>query len=221
MPAELLLKDFFKLCRQEFKALVDHYGFSYLEGLAETHKGRQVIIPYQSDKMSYPFFAVGRYEKQDFAIEILCGDTDFLVQLALIYQRTYRLSLYDVLSVIQPYKLSKYELPALEAQDFLADIKNVEKLFKAYRKALFENIEQIIAPPEGLLEKALLIKEKRLKEEVSMHYRQGMDEASEKAKAAFQEGDFRKVIMLFRPYKDDLIEEDFKLLSLAVYKLEE
>ena len=221
-----LLAYFFKDCKKQFHFLKHDHGFSSLAGMVEyDDRYRAIISPhYDLGVIEYPFHATVRYEREDLFFEILYGDYNYALECYITYQRRYRFLLTDLVQVLSPVSgRAPITFDRHENEHHCApQVHHIRPLLQTIRDILEAYAEELlISPSDAFIEKALDFHARRTEERVRERYARAKDLACEKAARAFQEQDFKRTIMLYRPYKDDLGPRDIRMLSLAISYLDQ
>jgi len=224
MSAQDLLLCFFESCQENFHYLHHDHHFQPITGLVERIDQRQLITPYHATKaVDYPFFATCRYEHKDLCFEVNYGDYNFGLTIHIIYQRAYRFALQDVIqslgkpknaAPIQLYDANHHIFKAPRPTHITSYLQTISRTVKAYYDDLTslsgDDITQLLDMQSQALTKA--IEQKRIIEK---------DQACLKAFQAFQDRDYKRAIMYYRPYKDLLDTQHSRMFSLAILSLEE
>jgi hypothetical protein len=79
----------------------------------------------------------------------------------------------------------------------------------------------LLKPPQDFITLALDQQAVQQAKAIAQQYRRNKQRACEKAAQAFTDQDYRKAIMLYRPYKDDLEPHDHRIFSLAIMQLDQ
>ena len=226
MSIHRLLAYFFQDCKKQFRFIKKDHGFSSLAGMLSYEQGRHIITPHYDPKaVEYPFHSTVRYERKDTFIEIVYGDYNFSLECYITYQRRYRFLLSDLIQSL-PDDKKIASAPICFDQDDQHDVapqiqhigsllQTIHDTLKAYAHVLF------IEPTEDFLERALLLQAKKVKARIQAQYEREKESACEKAAQAFHQQDFKRVIMLFRPYKNDLAPRETDMFSLAISSLDQ
>jgi hypothetical protein len=214
-----LLAYFFKNCKKQFRFLKSEYAFSSLAGMAHYERGRYIIEP---DKdllqIEYPFHAIVRYERDDVAFEIMYGDYHYALECFITYGGRYRFALNDLVEIIPekqgnaPILFSRYQNvhSAPQVHHIRAYLETAHKQLSCYGDYLLKGISQ------DFLESAL--EKQRDKTEILVRYcyMKQKENACQKAAETFKEQDYKRAIMLYRPYKKDLSSIELRMLTLAI-----
>lgn len=221
MDTKALLSCFFERVPKAFGFLEKDYKFHAVEGFSSFKKGRVVITPPPPDlgTITFPFYATLRYESPDHTIEILYGDFDLSLQCFISYAHRYRFSL-DELEHFFSLEHGSTSAP-LDLNVLFTTPHHLEKALNALAQKLRDHIDHFLAPPEGFLEHALRHQQESLEQVVEHTHRNEMQQACRDAAKAFQDGKYKQAIMLYRPYKDHLLPDDFRIFSLALMQLDE
>lgn len=221
MDTKELLASFFEHTPQALAFLEKEHDFQPVHGLARYDKGRVVISPPPAnlDAVHFPFFATFRYENADHLIELVYGDVDLSLDCFITYNHTYRFSLSDLERF---FSLTRHEgKNGLALSGLFTAPAHIEKAINGTAQTLHSNIRRFLKPPEGFLDHALRYQKEILNQNIYQTYQHEMHQACREAALAFQDGNYKRTIMLYRPYRDHLSPEDFRIFSLALMRLED
>lgn len=208
-----LLTCFFTECERQLRFLEQEHGFYYLSGLTRYHNGRQIIMPYQGQDYTPPFFATTRYELGDLALEVTYSDETYRLEVQVFYNRIQRLQLHEILKAAK-------KMVWLRDQDFIASSpRALKKCIERIQAVLHKHGDLVLTPSDRLLEKAQAIRDTLLEQNIREQYKKDMHQASTLAARAFLQKEFPRVIELLSPYERDLGAADLKKLDQARKKI--
>jgi len=214
---------FFDVCQRDFTFLEAEYGFVPLCGLSEYYRGRQIITTnYDLTSTGYPFFATARYELDDFFIELSYGDYNFTIDCHVTYKKRYRFRLKDIVKLLKaapdaaPIQFSNDDDPDIAPQDH-----HVLSLLQTYRQFFMGYLNDLMTLPDSVLLELLDTQDRMLEKRLREKHAREKSYACQKAEAAFLECDYKKTIMLYRPYKDGLEPHEYRIFSLAILYLDQ
>lgn len=219
MNSHRLLAYFFKNCKKQFRFLKNDHGFSSLAGMADYERGRYIIHPYNEMKqIDYPYCALVRYERNDIAFEVIYGDYNFSIESFVTYGRRYRFALGDIVASL-PDK--RAHAPIVFTQDddvpcapqihhLRAYLQTTQEQLSCYADYLFDSVT------DSFLDQAFKAQQYRIEAAVRQRYIKQKENACKRAAEAFREQDYKRAIMLYRPYKKDLNSVELRILSLAI-----
>ncbi len=209
LPIQKLLSCFFIECEKQFRFLEDQHGFYYYSGLIESLNGHQVIRPYSGQEIDEIFWATTRYEKDDTSFEISFGGTDLKLEMHLCYNRINRLALEEFLQAI---KIKKKEYVS---GTWLCAKSDIEKVIADIAQSVKQNLENLLEPKQRVIDKAIIIHAKRLRQKIMDDHKRNVKEASLRAAKAFCDKDYRLVIEILMPYKKYIRRSDKKKLKIS------
>ncbi len=214
---------FFETCQREFAFLTSEHGFESLSGLTEYYRGRHIIIPdYDIQSVGYPFYACARYEHEAMFIELSYGDYNFTLDCHVTFQRRYRFHLADIIKFIHPSPVDAPISVKHYAQTSSArQAHHISSLLATHKQMLQAYINNLLTLPDDVVARALDEQHIKLQQQVREHHANNKRHACKKAEAAFQQCDYKRAIMLYRPYKDDLGPHDHRIFSLAILYLDQ
>jgi hypothetical protein len=222
MNTRRLLSCFFQGCKKHFDFLKNEYGFISLAGVSAYEKGRCIISDFcaQTDT-EYPFNVTVRYESDDIFFEILYGDYNYALEFYITYRRRHRFELHDlvqVLNITQDNAPITFHSPsdhhgAPQTHHINSFLQTAHDILNAYADELLHD------PDDDFLERAQIFKDKKLQERVRLQYEREKEAACLRAAEAFKEQDYKRAIMLYRPYKADLNPRELNMFSLAISAL--
>lgn len=204
-----LLQCFFGECEQHFRFLEQSCGFNYISGLAEYRDNYKVIKPYHSQKVDAGFMALTRYEKGQCAIEILFGEEHFFLEGYIYFNRVQRFELSEILAA------AKKNDRNIAGEWGLTEKTMITNTVKRISTALKDNIELYTRTDEKLLNRATIIRNKRIEQSVRKHFDTQIEEACSHAAKAFVDKDYGQVVNLLQPLAFYLNAGDLKKLRIA------
>lgn len=205
---QFLLKSFFHQAKDKF------YHFSQncdvLQGLTDYHKGRLLITPYvDGQSIEYPYFAITRFETEQFSFDISYGDYDLSLEFHITFKGGQRYSLQDIASYFD-HPIAKQDIYQGHTEGAIISILNkIARFMTLY-------FDQINNPSECFLIALQTIQQKRLQEKWTAQYDDRKKNAYTKAVQAIQIQDYKRALILMRPYKRDLAPEEQRMFFLAL-----
>lgn len=204
-----LVTCFFEECERTFRFLELEHGFVYLSGLVSHHNGREIITPYQNQKIDDIFQLTTRYERDNIVIEIKYGDDDFSVEPYLYYNFIQRLGWDDVLRVTKKRNnQDSVRRNVLRVHDIKSTIENMSALMK-------ENAASLVSPTNAIIRKAAALREKHIEETLRSRAKDQVKQATKTAAKAYRTKDYKLVIEVLTPYEFTLKRSDLKKLNQA------
>lgn len=189
-------------------------------------QGRHIISPhYDPAIIQYPFHSTVRYERDDIFVEIIYGDYNFSLECYVTYKRRHRFLLSDLVqSLPDDEKVASapiyFDRP--DQHDVAPQVQHIQSLLQTIHDTLFAYKNVFLAQPtDAFLERALVFQDTKIEERVRAQYEREKGAACEKAAQAFHNRDFKRAIMLYRPYKNDLALQETNMFSLAISSLDQ
>lgn len=225
IPPRSLTPIFFTQIAQHFVFLKEQHGFMPVYGFA-TRRNERVFItrpPEHLSAISEPFEATYRYETPTRDLKFTFDSQTMLLNCFVTYDQIYRMTLCDLHHAITPsrdvnYQESTLQIPIETEDDIINGV-------KALRDILEADLATYLNPPEDLME---TVKEDKTciltnleEERIENLYATPLEKARLKACEAFENGDYKRTIMFFRPHQDVLCEDDKMILALAFERLQE
>ncbi len=208
-----LLGCFFHECERDFRFLEQKYRFGYLSGLVEYRRNVKIIKPFQNIEslanIADNFQAITRYEHKDIAIEIGFFKNKLSIEGHVYFDPVQRFSLSEVLTA------AKKHCGAIGGDEGLIREELIAQSLKSMAKSLQKHIDYFIEPSEKLIERAHMIRSKRIEQAVRQHFTTMLEDNSKEAARAFTNKDYQKVLTLLQPYEPYLGNADIKKLLLA------
>jgi hypothetical protein len=208
-----LLSCFFSECESRFRFLEVEHGFRYVSGLTSYHNGRQVLRPYRGQETPNPFWATTRYEKGNYALEIVYGDSDYSIESYAYINMVNRLHIDELLKAGR-----KSELLSGNARNVSENI-SLEKALESLSDMYKNNPACIIDPEQHLIERAITMRGRLLEETIMRHYRDTIEVVSAQGARAYTQKDYERVVELLSPYEQYLTPSDLKKLARAKKKI--
>lgn len=220
MDTKELLTGFFEQTPASFGFLQEHHNFDVVSGMARYERGRMIITPAPKDlgSVKFPFYATFRYETARRMIEINYGDIDFSLDCHITYDQKYRFSYEDLTHF---FSLKDNGSPAAKASQLFTNETDIRQAIRKTGLTIEKNLERLLNPPTKFLEQALQYQREVLNRNIYQTYKQDMQAACSEASQSFREGNYKRTIMLYRPYRDHLSPEDFRIFSLALMRLDD
>lgn len=223
MAVNQALACFLETCDQNFTPMAHQYDLFTLIGLAEYMRGRHIITPISDvHSVAYPFHATARYEAEDFCVEFNYGDYNFTLECYVTFKNRYRFLLDDIIPFMpKNAKGAPIRLPDIQHSDAAPQAHHVQSLMRTYSQVLDVYLPDLMTLSDCVLGQALDAQYKRLQKRVREDFTRNKERACAKAKVAFQDCDYKKTIMLYRPYKDELEPHEYRIFSLAILYLDQ
>jgi hypothetical protein len=215
--AQDLLSCFFNECERHFRFLEQRYHFGYLSGMVEYQRNIKIIKPFRSTN-SIPsdvldFQAVTRYERDEVAVEIGFSKSQLAIEGHVYFDPVLRFELSEILTAAKKHDDGIGGDIGLIQEDM------VEDTVSAMATALRQNIQYFVEPSEKLIDRAQVIRNKRIEQAVRQHFAVLLEDTSKEAARAFTNRDYKKVMTLLQPYEPYLGNADLKKLILSRKRL--
>lgn len=216
-----LFKTFLGSVPETFSFLTQNHGFTLIHGFARYQKGRVIIVPAPEklDQVTPDLLALCRFESDAHIIEIAYCETDYRVHVSVIYNRTYRFDLNDLKYLLLPSKAVQMSAHKLDTPQTSPTelIKTIDKL----RQLIQSDIDLYLNPPDDFLKEALSHKSAMMGKRLNGNQKTEQEVACRQALEAFEQGDYKRAIALYRPFKSQLSKEDLRIFSIALMRLDE
>ncbi len=207
-PARDLLDCFFASCESAFRFLEAAHGFARFGGLVSFQKGRKIIMPARGYGGGV-FHALTRYEKGSQAVEIFYAGDRFTLEGHLYFDFVDKLDFTDILQAARKNDSASGTASWLTRKNALKDkIGAMGACFEKH-KTLF------LDPDRALIQRAFLIRAKRLEDAVRAQYKRDLEDASLRAARAFSDKDYRRVVAILTPHERNLGGAERKKLERA------
>ena len=211
--AQDLLSCFFSECERHFRFLEQKHNFGYLSGLVEYQRNYKIIKPFQ-DKVALPnaredFTAITRYERDEMAIEIGFSKIQLSIEGHVYFDPVQRFEFSEVLTAAKKHAQGIGGDIGLTHEDMIASaLEDMAKDMKTH-------IKYFVKPQNKLIERAQVIRSKRIEHAVREHFKTLLEDTSRDAARAFMNKDYKKVMTLLQPFEPYLPNADMKKLILA------
>ena len=210
LQTQELISCFFNNCESKLSFLKEHHDFQPISGLVKYKHGRKLIRPYRNGTIPENFWALSRFEKQDIAIEISYHREEYILESHIYFGFVNRYNLSDLTHA------AKKADERLDTQYGIGNESDLIEKIHTLGRAIHAHSSIITSHNEKLLKRANTIRNKRIESLVRERYNRDKKQATEKAAKAFMEKDYKKVIELYHPYREDLKAIDLKKYKRAV-----
>lgn len=212
---------FFQEIDSVFSFLELKLNFKKVSGLARYHNGRVSIKPdpIAPSDVTDDCDLIVRYESEACVFEILYNNRDFKIDCYVIYQHIHRFALTDLM-YLSPKTRSLCGVE-LTLRSSIVSREDIGKSARAIRDIITGDLSFFLKNAASVLNQAYEQKESTLKRKIQSTLAEGLGAARKRAHQSMHEGNYKNVIMMLRPYKDNLSPEDTSILSLALAKLDE
>lgn len=213
LPPESLLTCFFSESEARFRFLEDTYEYTAIGGMVRYKNNLRVIAPYKPEYRSQPFWALMRYEGEAGAFEILYGDRDYTLELFFCPSPANRICLGEWISAANRHAQEP------DRSSWLREQAALETALRGGAAFLRKSMDCFVNPQPGTLERALVIRSRRIEQAVRAQYEKDMAQASKMAARAYFRKDYKDVVRFLRPYEKYLSSADMRKYVTARSKL--
>jgi len=214
----LLLSYFLTECEEELRFLETDYGFGYFSGMLEYAKGRQILKPCTTQisaeqSLDHALEIATIYDNGQTALEVTYKPSQSRLNIYVCYGRIHRLPLSDMISAAHREYISKTE------HIFACDAVSLKRVLHENAASIRTYHTVITQPDEGLIERALKIRDKLLEQQIRAQFHADMEQAQIMAARAFVQKDYVRVIKLLTPYEHYLNAVSLRKMTQARQKL--
>ncbi len=205
-----LLTCFFEDCENQFRFLQDDYEYIQFSGLVTYRHNHKIIIPFHSStNVSHPYVACARYELKDWAFEIVFDEDQMKINQYFYHKGIHKFSKDDLLKTAK-------KTCAFKALDKpVANKQSISDMFMEFADFLKRYKNWVLLPDDKFIERAIVMKEKLMEQQLREKLDKDMKDISEMAARAYMQKNYKKVIELLMPYKQILTGADQKKLVQA------
>ena len=217
MCVNILINQFFGDCHQSLQPLINRYNCASIKGLYQHKNHRLIIKPYSDEQTAnYPFYALFRLEfaHAPITLDIHYGDYNYSIETFLAYDYYHRFSLETCLKAL---KLNHKDIQRPQH----STAHSIHDTVKHIADTLHANNILLSSLSNRDLKTIQAEQDKTIKHIIRKRYTTQMQTACERAIKAYQKDDYKRAIILFRPYLQDLDPRYKDIYSLAIEKLGE
>jgi hypothetical protein len=212
-----LAKEFINKCMSSFDFLTNNYGFECETGLLDfsSPKGELKKIP---DELSHAFLCIVRFKKDPLKIELSYGDREFLIEGRIWYNLRNEDDKYGLWEILNAANIDYDDISGkmwVSSSDFLS--RTIDSMANSFKM----NTDLFVKMNPQIIEKALILRDERLKNDIRTQRLQGLERARNIANEKFKARKYKETIETLMQFCDMLSAADKAKIKLAEKKLEQ
>ena len=207
-----LLSSFFKYGHAHFAFIHGMGGFNCIGGLAQHQNGRKIIRSYNPHTVLSndlrDIWAVIRFERDDFSLEIGFGDMDTRLSVYISHDPVLRIALDDLLDAYDvPCDMSVYQW--IKSEGIMArSLGHIGKIVQNNKRFVFKDAPDVV---QDIQYKTA----QKVRVAIEAQHKQTLSSLGRLGHQAFADNDYRRVIRLLRPHKKYLDPQMLSVLQQA------
>lgn len=207
-PIPELLNTFHLECERAFAFLVTEHHFTRQYGLSDFELPRANLKYYDLKNIPNWFWAVERFERCDVRIEISFGDREFNIE-GRYWNKGQEFALWEILQAADHHSEAISGDAWVNTTSFMSDT------LQHMARALHADISLFLNPQPFLFDRALTLRNERLRQAYEIQRLQELDRARTIASEAFRAKDYVRVVTLLTPFTDILTAADRRKIELS------